>query len=61
PQACTAETLEVHSYGMLLPCGQDRFRGVEYVCCPSRFHGARFEDVMVPTLMGDSIEGEPGD
>lgn len=35
PQECTAENLELHSYGMLLPCG-DHFRGVEYVCCPSR-------------------------
>lgn len=22
-------------YGMLLPCGIDRFRGVEFVCCPA--------------------------
>ncbi|XP_069796093.1 amyloid beta precursor like protein 2 isoform X2 [Narcine bancroftii] len=42
-EACTAETLELHSYGMLLPCGPDRFRGVEYVCCPSRFQGNRAE------------------
>uniref|UniRef100_A0AAR2LCT8 Amyloid beta (A4) precursor-like protein 1 n=1 Tax=Pygocentrus nattereri TaxID=42514 RepID=A0AAR2LCT8_PYGNA len=34
-EACTADSLELHSYGMLLPCG-DRFRGVEYVCCPGR-------------------------
>uniref|UniRef100_A0A8D0DI78 Amyloid beta like protein 1 n=1 Tax=Salvator merianae TaxID=96440 RepID=A0A8D0DI78_SALMN len=35
-EACSGEELELHSYGMLLPCGADRFRGVEYVCCPSR-------------------------
>ncbi|XP_042295873.1 amyloid-like protein 1 isoform X2 [Sceloporus undulatus] len=35
-EACSEEDLELHSYGMLLPCGADRFRGVEYVCCPSR-------------------------
>ncbi|XP_075763090.1 amyloid beta precursor like protein 1 isoform X1 [Pelodiscus sinensis] len=35
-EACSSEGLELHSYGMLLPCGADRFRGVEYVCCPSR-------------------------
>lgn len=35
PQECTAENLELHSYGMLLPCG-DHFKGVEYVCCPGR-------------------------
>uniref|UniRef100_A0A673AIX1 Amyloid beta (A4) precursor-like protein 1 n=1 Tax=Sphaeramia orbicularis TaxID=375764 RepID=A0A673AIX1_9TELE len=34
-EACTAESLELHSYGMLLPCG-DHYRGVEYVCCPGR-------------------------
>ena len=34
-QACTADALELHSYGMLLPCGE-RYRGVEYVCCPGR-------------------------
>ncbi|XP_071756199.1 amyloid beta precursor like protein 1 isoform X1 [Centroberyx gerrardi] len=34
-EACTADSLELHSYGMLLRCG-DRFRGVEYVCCPGR-------------------------
>ncbi|XP_041037137.1 amyloid-like protein 2 [Carcharodon carcharias] len=47
-EACTAETLDLHSYGMLLPCGLDRFRGVEYVCCPSRFPGVRLEDVVAP-------------
>ncbi|XP_059920307.1 LOW QUALITY PROTEIN: amyloid beta precursor like protein 1 [Gadus macrocephalus] len=35
-RACTADpALELHSYGMLLPCGE-RYRGVEYVCCPGR-------------------------
>ena len=24
----------MHDYGMLLPCGIDKFRGVEFVCCP---------------------------
>ncbi|XP_043532892.1 amyloid-like protein 2 isoform X3 [Chiloscyllium plagiosum] len=32
--ACAAESMNLHSYGMLLPCGIDRFRGTEYVCCP---------------------------
>lgn len=27
--------MELHSYGMLLPCGIDKFHGTEYVCCPS--------------------------
>ena len=26
----------LHSYGMLLPCGVDKFHGTEYVCCPSQ-------------------------
>uniref|UniRef100_A0AAQ4PC57 Amyloid beta like protein 1 n=1 Tax=Gasterosteus aculeatus aculeatus TaxID=481459 RepID=A0AAQ4PC57_GASAC len=34
-EECAAENLELHSYGMLLPCA-DHFRGVEYVCCPGR-------------------------
>ncbi|XP_051921531.1 amyloid beta precursor like protein 1 [Hippocampus zosterae] len=34
-EACTVDNLELHSYGMLLPCGEN-FRGVEYVCCPGR-------------------------
>lgn len=27
--------MNLHDYGMLLPCGIDRFRGVEFVCCPA--------------------------
>ncbi|XP_031432699.1 amyloid-like protein 1 isoform X2 [Clupea harengus] len=34
-KTCTEDSLELHSYGMLLPCG-NHFRGVEYVCCPGR-------------------------
>lgn len=29
----------LHSYGMLLPCGIDKFRGTEYVCCPASRSG----------------------
>uniref|UniRef100_A0A3B3ZHQ5 Amyloid-beta A4 protein n=1 Tax=Periophthalmus magnuspinnatus TaxID=409849 RepID=A0A3B3ZHQ5_9GOBI len=29
-------TMNLHDYGMLLPCGIDRFRGVEFVCCPAK-------------------------
>ncbi|XP_069750464.1 amyloid beta precursor like protein 2 isoform X2 [Narcine bancroftii] len=32
--ACTAESMLLHTFGMLLPCGVDRFHGTEYVCCP---------------------------
>ncbi|XP_072472393.1 amyloid beta precursor like protein 1 isoform X5 [Notamacropus eugenii] len=34
-EACRSEGLILHGSGMLLPCGTDRFRGVEYVCCPT--------------------------
>ncbi|XP_063274142.1 amyloid beta precursor like protein 2 isoform X3 [Prinia subflava] len=33
-EACLTEGMILHSYGMLLPCGVDRFHGTEYVCCP---------------------------
>nr|XP_061803626.1 amyloid-beta A4 protein-like [Nerophis lumbriciformis] len=34
-ESCTDRTMNLHDYGMLLPCGIDRFRGVEFVCCPT--------------------------
>ncbi|XP_036296477.1 amyloid beta precursor like protein 1 isoform X2 [Pipistrellus kuhlii] len=33
-EACSSQGFILHGSGMLLPCGMDRFRGVEYVCCP---------------------------
>ncbi|XP_065273293.1 amyloid beta precursor like protein 2 isoform X2 [Emys orbicularis] len=33
-EACLTEGMILHSYGMLLPCGVDKFYGTEYVCCP---------------------------
>ncbi|XP_069804704.1 amyloid beta precursor like protein 2 isoform X3 [Dendropsophus ebraccatus] len=33
-EACMTEVMVLHSYGMLLPCAVDQFRGTEYVCCP---------------------------
>ncbi|XP_053307560.1 amyloid beta precursor like protein 2 isoform X4 [Spea bombifrons] len=33
-EACMTEVMLLHSYGMLLPCAVDQFRGTEYVCCP---------------------------
>ncbi|XP_007232596.2 amyloid beta precursor like protein 1 isoform X2 [Astyanax mexicanus] len=51
-EACTADSLELHSYGLLLPCG-NRFRGVEYVCCPGRSGaGGRGETEGVDTPQG---------
>ncbi|KAJ3590979.1 hypothetical protein NHX12_008927 [Muraenolepis orangiensis] len=34
-EACGRSSMVLHSYGMLLPCGVDKFHGTEYVCCPS--------------------------
>ncbi|KAM3837192.1 amyloid-beta precursor protein isoform 2-T2 [Vipera latastei] len=30
---CSEKGMNLHDYGMLLPCGIDKFRGVEFVCC----------------------------
>lgn len=38
-EACTKSTMVLHSYGMLLPCGIDKFHGTEYVCCPASRSG----------------------
>ncbi|XP_028448013.1 amyloid-beta A4 protein isoform X2 [Perca flavescens] len=34
-ESCGDRSKNLHDYGMLLPCGIDRFRGVEFVCCPA--------------------------
>ncbi|KAM4566924.1 amyloid beta precursor like protein 2 isoform 3-T3 [Odontesthes bonariensis] len=34
-EACARSSMVLHGYGMLLPCGIDKFHGTEYVCCPS--------------------------
>ncbi|XP_004413405.1 PREDICTED: amyloid beta A4 protein isoform X5 [Odobenus rosmarus divergens] len=33
-ETCSEKSTNLHGYGMLLPCGIDKFRGVEFVCCP---------------------------
>ncbi|KAG7262504.1 hypothetical protein CRUP_019885, partial [Coryphaenoides rupestris] len=33
--SCGDRSMNLHDYGMLLPCGIDRFQGVEFVCCPT--------------------------
>uniref|UniRef100_A0A3Q3VKJ3 Uncharacterized protein n=1 Tax=Mola mola TaxID=94237 RepID=A0A3Q3VKJ3_MOLML len=38
-EACGKSSMVLHSYGMLLPCGIDKFHGTEYVCCPSSLAG----------------------
>ncbi|XP_052378271.1 amyloid-beta A4 protein-like isoform X2 [Oncorhynchus keta] len=37
-ESCGDRTMNLHDYGMLLPCGIDRFRGVEFLCCPADTH-----------------------
>ncbi|KAK3510537.1 hypothetical protein QTP70_009872 [Hemibagrus guttatus] len=34
-ESCGDHSMNLHDYGMLLPCAIDRFRGVEFVCCPT--------------------------
>ncbi|KAI3355825.1 hypothetical protein L3Q82_004387 [Scortum barcoo] len=34
-ESCGDHYMNLHDYGMLLPCGIGRFRGVEFVCCPT--------------------------
>nr|ACN53783.1 amyloid beta (A4) precursor protein [Paracentrotus lividus] len=31
---CRGKKMGINSTGMLLPCGTDKFKGVEYTCCP---------------------------
>ncbi|XP_062982813.1 amyloid-beta precursor protein isoform X4 [Elgaria multicarinata webbii] len=33
-ESCSEKGMNLYDYGMLLPCGIDKFRGVEFVCCP---------------------------
>ncbi|XP_041030016.1 amyloid-like protein 2 isoform X4 [Carcharodon carcharias] len=43
--ACAAESMILHTYGMLLPCGIDKFHGTEYVCCPqNKIDDVNFEN-----------------
>ncbi|XP_061827091.1 amyloid beta (A4) precursor protein b isoform X2 [Nerophis lumbriciformis] len=34
-ESCADRSTNLHDYGMLWPCDIDRFRGVEFVCCPA--------------------------
>ncbi|XP_035478234.2 amyloid-like protein 2 isoform X5 [Scophthalmus maximus] len=34
-EACAKSSMVLHSYDIMLPCGIDKFKGTEYVCCPS--------------------------
>lgn len=38
-EACAKSSMVLQNYGMLLPCGIDKFHGTEFVCCPSSHTG----------------------
>ncbi|XP_034078911.1 amyloid-like protein 2 isoform X3 [Gymnodraco acuticeps] len=54
-EACSKSSMMLHSYGMLLPCGIDKFHGTEYVCCPSSRSGEAAPPAM-PTEEDDEEE-----
>ncbi|XP_039643617.1 amyloid-like protein 2 isoform X5 [Perca fluviatilis] len=53
-EACAKSSMVLHSYGMLLPCGIDKFHGTEYVCCPS----SRSEEPAAPSLPSQEDDEE---
>ncbi|KAM8904724.1 amyloid beta precursor like protein 2 isoform 2-T2 [Spinachia spinachia] len=53
-EACAKSSMVLHSYGMLLPCGIDKFDGTEYVCCPS----SRTAEPAPPSLPSQEEEEE---
>lgn len=53
-EACAKSTMVLHSYGMLLPCGIDKFQGTEYVCCPS----SRVTESAPPSLASQEDDEE---
>nr|AAH44324.1 MGC52816 protein [Xenopus laevis] len=42
-ESCSEKIMSLHEYGMLLPCGIDKFRGVEFVCCPTAEESESFD------------------
>ncbi|XP_060586292.1 amyloid-beta precursor-like protein [Ruditapes philippinarum] len=48
---CASRGMVLESSGMLVVCGTDTFRGVEYVCCPK-------EDKSTPSVSSSSSESE---
>ncbi|XP_072248102.1 amyloid beta precursor like protein 2 isoform X2 [Leuresthes tenuis] len=53
-EACAKSSTVLHGYGMLLPCGIDKFRGTEYVCCPS----SHSVDSTPPSLLSQEDDEE---
>ncbi|XP_021323388.1 amyloid beta precursor like protein 2 isoform X3 [Danio rerio] len=56
-EACSKGNMVLHSYGMLLPCGIDKFHGTEYVCCPS----TRPEEPAPPASPSKEMDDEDDD
>ncbi|XP_024132186.1 amyloid-like protein 2 isoform X4 [Oryzias melastigma] len=54
-EACSKSSMVLHSYGMLVPCGVDMFRGTEYVCCPSS-HAGEATPAPLPSQEDDEEE-----
>lgn len=54
-EACAKSSMVLHSYGMLLPCGIDKFHGTEYVCCPAS-RGGESAPPSLPSLEEDDDE-----
>ncbi|XP_018418287.1 PREDICTED: amyloid beta A4 protein isoform X4 [Nanorana parkeri] len=42
-ESCSERSMSLHDYGMLLPCGINKFRGVEFVCCPAADENDNFD------------------
>ncbi|XP_060689826.1 amyloid beta (A4) precursor protein a isoform X4 [Hemiscyllium ocellatum] len=43
-ETCGDKIMNLHDFGMLLPCGIDEFRGVEFVCCPIPEENDKIDD-----------------
>ncbi|XP_023656210.1 amyloid beta precursor like protein 2 isoform X5 [Paramormyrops kingsleyae] len=59
-EACAKSGMVLHSYGMLLPCGVDKFHGTEYVCCPPT-HAERPAPQPQPSQEEEDEEGDKDD
>uniref|UniRef100_A0A671XMK4 Amyloid beta (A4) precursor-like protein 2 n=1 Tax=Sparus aurata TaxID=8175 RepID=A0A671XMK4_SPAAU len=60
-EACAKSSMVLHSYGMLLPCGIDKFHGTEYVCCPSSRAGESAPPSLPSQEDDDEEEETPAD
>uniref|UniRef100_A0A8D2ZG36 Amyloid beta (A4) precursor-like protein 2 n=1 Tax=Scophthalmus maximus TaxID=52904 RepID=A0A8D2ZG36_SCOMX len=56
-EACAKSSMVLHSYDIMLPCGIDKFKGTEYVCCPS-YRIAESAPPSLPSQEDDDDEEE---